>query len=191
MTIRVAILASGEGSLTQAIVDASRQGDLDVQVVAVISDQREAHVLHRANKAGIPIFIQTMSKDRTDWNSRLFSLIESLNPDLVVSAGFMRMLAPEFVQRFKTINIHPALLPLFPGAHAVRDALASGASVTGTTVHWVDTGMDTGEVICQAKVAILADDSEASLHERIKIFERRLTVSAIRELVPKLESRNV
>jgi len=191
MVARLVILASGDGSLGQAVIDAEQRGDLAVTIVAVISDRVSAPVLKRAGIAGIPTVTEPMRKDRREWDRRIFRLVDSLHPDLVVSAGFMRILSSEFVTHFKTINSHPALLPLFPGAHAVRDALKSGAKVTGTSIHWVDEGVDTGRVIAQAEVEILHDDDEASLHERIKIVERRLIVSTIQELLPTLESRNV
>jgi phosphoribosylglycinamide formyltransferase-1 len=104
-----------------------------------------------------------------------------------VSAGFMRMLAPNITQKFRIINSHPALLPAFPGAHAVRDALAAGVTETGTTIHWIDAGMDTGEVIAQEKVEVLPSDDEETLHERIKIVERGLIVATIASLLPTLE----
>jgi phosphoribosylglycinamide formyltransferase-1 len=110
-----------------------------------------------------------------------------LNPDLVICAGFMRVLSAETVSEFRIINSHPALLPNFPGAHAVRDALAAGVNTTGTTIHWVDAGVDTGEIIAQESVEIESTDSEDSLHERIKIVERRLYVQTLRELLPTLE----
>ena len=190
MSARLVILASGDGSLAQAIIDAQGSGVIDAVIVAVISDRPEVNVLGRAQEGGIPTYVQPMSKDRNDWNQKFFLLVESLRPDLVVSAGFMRILSPEFVSHFKYINTHPALLPLFPGAHAVRDALEAGAKVTGATVHWVDAGVDTGEIIHQAEVEILPEDDEASLHERIKIVERGLIVATIQELLPTLESRH-
>jgi phosphoribosylglycinamide formyltransferase-1 len=190
VSARIIILASGEGSLAQAIIDAQMRGTIDASIVAVISDRPDVNVLGRAQNAGIPTFVQPMSKDRKDWNHKFFQLVDSLHPDLVVSAGFMRILSPEFVYHFKYINTHPALLPLFPGAHAVRDALQAGAKVTGATVHWVDTGVDTGEIIRQTEVVILPNDDEASLHERIKIVERGLIVATIQELLPTLESRH-
>jgi phosphoribosylglycinamide formyltransferase-1 len=131
-----------------------------------------------------------MLPDRTEWNRELETLIAALKPDLVVSAGFMRILSQRITDKFKIINSHPALLPLFPGAHAVRDALAAGATETGTTIHWVDAGVDTGQVIAQERVEILPGDSEESLHERIKIVERGLIVATIAELLPTLEKIN-
>ena len=120
----------------------------------------------------------------------MLSLIKKYQPDLVVSAGFMRILAPQFVQTFKVINSHPALLPLFPGAHAVRDALAAGATETGTTIHWVDAGLDTGEIIAQEKLDISSAETEESLHERIKILERGLIVATIASILAAQEKKN-
>lgn len=176
-------MASGNGSIAQAIIDAALKQNFPAQIVAVVCDQVDAHVLVRATNAKIPTFITPLGKDRKQWDQEIFEIVESLNPDLVVSAGFMRILSPEFVSHFKMINSHPALLPSFPGAHAVEDALKAGVSRTGITVHWVDKGMDTGEVIAQQAVEVLPDDDVASLHERIKIVERALIVSTIEEIV--------
>ena len=183
---RLVILASGNGSLAQAIFDAS----LDVDIVAVISDQKDAAVLDRAHKARIETFTIPMLANRTEWDRELETLIAALKPDLVVSAGFMRILSERITSRFKIINSHPALLPLFPGAHAVRDALAAGATETGTTIHWVDAGVDTGKVIAQERVEIRPEDTEESLHERIKIVERGLIVATIASLLTSLEKVN-
>jgi len=183
---RIVILASGSGTLAQAIFDAQLEAD----IVAVISDQPEAAVLDRAHKARIETFTIPMLPDRTEWDRELETLIAALNPDLVVSAGFMRILSERITNKFKIINSHPALLPLYPGAHAVRDALTAGATETGTTIHWVDAGVDTGKVIAQERVEILPDDTEESLHERIKIVERGLIVATIAELLPTLEKIN-
>jgi phosphoribosylglycinamide formyltransferase-1 len=191
MMRRIVVLASGSGTLAQAIFDARADFDFLGDVVAVISDKPDAQVLERAEKAHIETFTIPMLKDRAEWDRELEGLIAALRPDLVVSAGFMRILAPAITTRFKIINSHPALLPLFPGAHAVRDALAAGATETGTTIHWVDAGVDTGEVIAQERLAIEADDTEESLHERIKILERGLIVATIKKLLPTLESANV
>ena len=184
---RLVILASGNGSLAQAIIDDAQLFD---QIVALISDRGDALVLERARLSAIPIHVIEMKSDRTMWDKEIFDCVNNLKPDLVISAGFMRILSPDFVQTFPTINSHPALLPQFPGAHAVRDALAAGVSETGTTIHWVDQGIDTGEMITQARVSILPGDNEASLHERIKEVERGLIVAAIKEVLPTLESRH-
>jgi len=180
---RIVILASGRGTLAQAIFDA----ELGADIVAVISDQKDAAVLDRAQKARIESFTIPMMPDRAEWDRELETLIAALKPDLVISAGFMRILSERITSRFKIINSHPALLPLFPGAHAVRDALAVGATETGTTIHWVDAGIDTGEVIAQERVEILPGDTEESLHERIKIVERGLIVATIASLLISME----
>jgi len=179
---RIVILASGSGTLAQAIFDA----ELDADIVAVISDQKNAAVLDRAQKVRIETFTIPMMPDRAEWDRELETLIAALKPDLVISAGFMRILSERITSRFKIINSHPALLPLFPGAHAVRDALAAGATETGTTIHWVDAGIDTGEVIAQERVEILPGDTEESLHERIKIVERGLIVATIASLLKSM-----
>ncbi|SUA48055.1 Phosphoribosylglycinamide formyltransferase [Nocardia africana] len=139
-----------------------------------------------AVRAGIPDFRVAPADhpDRSAWDIALTDAVAAYAPDLVVSAGFMRLFGPKFLERFegRIINTHPALLPAFPGAHGVRDALAYGVRVTGSTVHLVDAGVDTGPILAQEPVAVLPGDDEASLHERIKVVERRLlaeTVAAV------------
>ena len=178
MARRVLLLASGNGTLARAILESHKSGQLQIDTVGLISDQ-QAPVLELAKTYGLPTFLMPMQNDRSKWDSDLFEKVKSLEPDLVVSVGFMRILAPEFVKAFKVINTHPSLLPLYPGAHAVRDALAAGASVTGTSIHWVDAGLDTGEVISQRVIDILPGDDETTLHERIKIAERALIVETL------------
>ncbi len=180
---RIVIMASGSGSIAQAIIDAVGSQELKAEIVGVISDQPEAKVLERASNAGINTLIIPISTNRSDWDKEIISGLDNLRPDLVVSAGFMRILSAECVSKFKIVNSHPALLPLFPGAHAVRDALAAGATKTGTTIHWVDSGVDTGQIIAQEEVEITAGDTEESLHERIKIVERRLYVATLQQLL--------
>ena len=187
MRKRVVILASGTGSLAQAIFDAH---DLDIQIVAVVSDNPKAPVLDRAKAASINTAVVELTGDRVAWNKQLFDQVDQYQPDLVVSAGFMKILSSDFVNTFPTINSHPALLPEFPGAHAVRDALAAGVSVTGTTVHWVDDGVDTGPIITQMEVPVLPTDDEATLHERIKKVERGLIVATIALIIPTLETNS-
>lgn len=187
---RLVILASGSGTLAQAIFDAVATGQLPADIVAVISDKKDAAVLDRAQRAKIETYTIPMLVDRREWDRELETLLAALRPDLVVSAGFMRILSQRITDRFRIINSHPALLPAFPGAHAVRDALAAGVDQTGTTIHWVDAGVDTGPVIAQEKVAVLAGDTEESLHERIKIVERGLIVATITALLPTLGSDN-
>ncbi|CAB5239526.1 unannotated protein [freshwater metagenome] len=190
MTKSIAILASGAGSLASAIINAVRDGELEVNIVGIICDQPSAPVVDVANKAGIKIYLVPMQSDRAQWDDEILSVTERLVPDLVVSAGFMRILSPAYVDRFKVINTHPALLPNFPGAHAVRDALAADVKRTGATVHWVDAGVDTGKVISQCEVDVLPNDTENSLHERIKMSERTLIVETISQLVPLLEKNH-
>lgn len=185
---RVLLLASGSGTLVQAILDAVASTQLDCELVGLICDQAKAQVIERASAAGIAVDVLPMKADRDLWNQEIFQIAESKSPDLIVSAGFMRILNAEFVAHFKVVNTHPALLPNFPGAHAVRDALAAGARKTGTTVHWVDAGVDTGEIIAQQVVEIAAGDTEASLHDRIKIAERGLIVEVLRELLPRVKA---
>ena len=179
------VLASGNGSLAQAIFDSSEY--IGADVIAVVTDNPSAYVLERAKIAGIPTQIIEMKADRKAWDSDFIALLRALGADLIVSAGFMRILSPECVHEFKIINSHPALLPLYPGAHAVRDALLDGATHTGTTIHWVDEGVDTGKVIAQETLEIAPSETEEALHERIKIVERRLYVETLKKLLPTLE----
>ena len=180
---RVVILASGSGTLAQAIFAAPK----DYEVAALICDRAGAGVMEIARKFEIEVELIELIGDRAIWNQELLNLVTKYQPDLVVSAGFMRILAPDFVQTFKVINTPPALLPLFPGAHAVRDALAARATQTGSTIHWVDEGVDTGAVIAQERIEITATDTEESLHERIKIIERGLIVATIPQILAELK----
>lgn len=181
------LLASGSGTLTQAVIDAfAGTAESPVQIAAVGSDRPDAGVLQRAAAAGIDTFCVRPGDfaDREDWNTQLADRVASYAPDWVVSAGFMRILSPSFIDRFplRIINTHPALLPSFPGAHAVRDALAHGVAVTGSTIHLIDSGVDTGPIIAQFPVNVVADDDEESLHERIRAVERRELVGLLTQL---------
>ena len=180
--MRVVLLASGSGSLAQSIIDARDSGKLNIEILQLISD-KQSQAIERASAAGISTNYLPILEDRSIWDTQLFETVEKLNPDLVVSVGFMRILAAPFVSKFPTINTHPALLPKFPGAHAVRDALNAGAQVTGSTVHWVDAGIDTGTMIAQKEVVVLPQDDESSLHERIKIVERELIVETLQSFI--------
>ncbi len=180
--MRIVLLASGSGSLAQSIIDARSSGKLKVEILELLSDKR-SQASERASAAGIPTTHLPMLENRTKWDTQLFERVLNLAPDLVVSVGFMRILAETFISTFPTINTHPALSPNFPGAHAVRDALESGVKVTGSTVHWVDAGIDTGAVIRQREVKVLPQDDEASLHERIKIVERELIVETLQSFI--------
>jgi len=183
---RIVILASGSGTLLQSVIDAVAAGDLVVEVAAVGSDVTDAQALARAESAGIDTFVVAPADfgDRGSWNGALLERLRALAPDWIVCAGFMRILGPQVVDAFagRIVNTHPALLPSFPGAHGVRDALAYGVKVTGCTVHLVDHGVDTGPILAQEAVTVLPDDDEASLHERIKTVERRLLVTTVASL---------
>lgn len=186
MPPRIVVLASGSGTLLQAVIDAVGSGDVVAEIVAVGSDVPGAMALTRAEQAGIPVFVQEPMAyvDRTAWTDALTERVSGFTPDWVVSAGFMRILGPAFVDAFpeRIVNTHPSLLPSFPGAHAVRDALAHGVKVTGCTVHVVDRGVDTGRIVAQRAVEVLPGDDEASLHERIKVTERELLVTTLAAL---------
>ncbi|HSK26795.1 MAG TPA: phosphoribosylglycinamide formyltransferase [Jiangellales bacterium] len=177
---RLVVLVSGTGSNLAALLEACADPAYGAQVVAAGSDRDGTGGLERAAAAGVPTFVERPADhpDRPSWDAALGAAIAAHRPDLVVSAGFMRLLGPAVLGRFpdRVVNTHPALLPAFPGAHAVRDALAYGVKVTGCTLHVVDSGVDTGPVVAQAAVAVEEGDDEAALHERIKSVERRLLV---------------
>ncbi|WP_029089577.1 phosphoribosylglycinamide formyltransferase [Brevibacterium album] len=184
--MRCVLLASGSGTLTQAVLDAFVHTDAGVDIAAVGSDRPQAGVLERARAAGVETFSVAPADhaDRDAWNSALTAAVAAHEPDWVVSAGFMRILGEGFVGRFagRIINTHPALLPSFPGAHGVRDALAHGVKVTGTTIHLVDAGTDTGPIIAQFPVSIREGEDEDALHERIRAIERTRLVELLRHL---------
>ncbi|WP_037356467.1 phosphoribosylglycinamide formyltransferase [Amycolatopsis orientalis] len=184
--VKIVVLASGSGTLLQAVLDAAGQPGFPATVVAVGADRTGIEALARAERADVPSFTVRVADhpDRAAWDRALAEAVAAYQPDLVVSAGFMKILGPEFLSRFsgRVINTHPALLPSFPGMHAVADALAAGVRVTGSTVHFVDAGVDTGPVIAQEAVPVETDDTEDVLHERIKAVERRLLVETIERL---------
>jgi len=189
---RVVVLLSGTGSLCAALLDAAADPAYPAQVVAVGAD-RDAAGLEHARRRGLPAFVCAVEEhaDRAAWDRALATAIAEHEPDLVVSAGFMKIVGPAVLDAFggRLINTHPALLPAFPGAHAVRDALAAGVTVTGATVHVVDAGVDTGPVLAQREVGVLPGDDEARLHERIKNVERELLVQTVAELMPPVLKR--
>lgn len=178
-------MVSGSGTNLQSILDAVAAGELPLDIAAVGAD-KPCMGIERAQAAGVPTFLVQPGDyaDRPSWNRALEEKIASYNPDYIVFAGFMRIVDAQLVERFKNriINTHPALLPSFPGAHGVRDALAHGVKITGLTVHFVDAGVDTGPILAQAAVPVLDDDTEETLHERIKVQERRLLVQTIASL---------
>ena len=184
---RVTVLASGSGSLLQALLDAGDDAAHPARVVAVVSDRAGVGALDRATAAGVSTAVVRPGDhpDREDRDAALAATVAGTEPDLVVSAGFARLLGPAFLATFggRTINTHPALLPAFPGAHPVRDTVAYGVKVTGATVHLVDAGVDTGPVLAQEAVTVDPDDTEDTLHERIKVVERRVLVETVAALV--------
>lgn len=179
--LRVVVLASGSGTLLQALIDA--RGTAPFRILAVGTDRRQAYALDRADAAGIATFAHPYRKggDRDAWDGRLTELVDEHRPDLVVSAGFMKLVGRRFLDRYagRMINTHPALLPAFPGMHGPRDALAYGVKVTGATVFVVDDGVDTGAILAQHPVEVRPDDTEETLHERIKVVERTLLVEVV------------
>ncbi|MFI6108215.1 phosphoribosylglycinamide formyltransferase [Streptomyces sp. NPDC051310] len=200
---RLVVLVSGSGTNLQALLDAI--GDdpraYGAEVVAVGADRDGIAGLERAERAGIPTFVRRV-KDyatRDEWDRALTEATAAYEPDLIVSAGFMKILGKEFLGRYggRIVNTHPALLPSFPGAHGVRDALAHGVKVTGCTVHFVDDGVDTGPIIAQGVVEVVEEDTEegeAALHERIKEVERTLLVEVVGRLARhgyRIEGRKV
>lgn len=178
----VVVLASGTGSLLAALLAATATPGYPAKIVAVGVD-RDCAATGHAEAAGVAHFRVALGEyaDRAAWDAALTDAVAAHDPDLVVSAGFMKILGPAFLARFggRIVNTHPALLPSFPGAHGVRDALAYGVKVTGSTVHLVDAGVDTGPILAQEAVAVLPADDEASLHERIKVVERRLLAEVV------------
>ncbi|GIL36871.1 phosphoribosylglycinamide formyltransferase [Phycicoccus sp. DTK01] len=179
--LRLAVLVSGSGTNLQAVLDA---GDAPLEVVVVGADRDGTRGVERAQEHGIPTFVCRVPDHdtRADWDAALARLVAAHDPDLVVSAGFMKVLGPAFLEAFRVVNTHPALLPSFPGAHGVRDALAHGVKVTGCTCHWVDAGVDTGPIIDQRAVRVEDGDDAASLHERIKEQERGMLVDVLTRL---------
>ncbi|MGR4009065.1 phosphoribosylglycinamide formyltransferase [Leucobacter sp. 1207-22] len=183
--LKIAVLISGSGSNLKSLIDATNDPAYPVQIACVGADTDAAGLAY-AEAAGIPNFIVRPADfaSRADWGTAFAEAIRAHDVELVVSAGLMRILPANFVNEFSPalINTHPALLPLYPGAHAVRDALAAGATETGVTVHIIDEGVDTGPVLRQAAVQIAPGEIEADLHERIKQIERPLLAATIRAI---------
>ena len=187
MTARLVVLVSGAGTNLQALLDACADRSYGAAVVAVGADRTGIEGLARADRAGVATFTHQLSDhpDRPAWDRAMAQSCARYQPDLVISAGFMKLAGADFLGRFagRFVNTHPSLLPAFAGMHAVRDALAYGVKVTGCTVFLVDAGTDTGPVIAQAAVPVSQDDDVASLHERIKVTERALLVDTVGRMV--------
>lgn len=186
--LSVVVLISGSGSNLLALLEATKNPLFPARVLAVGSD-KPASGLEHADLFGVPTFVveEKHFPHPDEWAKKLAKNISHFNPDLIVLAGFMKVLPASFVAKFspRIINIHPALLPSFPGAHAVRDALKAGARETGVTIHIVDEGVDTGPVLAQQTVTIFPADDEQTLHERIKLIEHKMLVETVRNLAIK------
>ncbi|MGH7280696.1 MAG: phosphoribosylglycinamide formyltransferase [Polyangiaceae bacterium] len=176
--IKLGVLISGSGTNLQAILDSIEKKTLDAQVAVVISNKAEAAGLERAKKAAVPTHVIDHKKfaDRPSFDSAVVDVLRDHKVDWVVLAGFMRIVTPTLLDSFphRVVNIHPSLLPAFPGAHPHRDALAYGVKISGCTVHLVDAGTDTGPILAQAVVPVTADDDEASLAQKILYVEHQL-----------------
>lgn len=190
--LSVVVLISGSGSNLRALLEAADNPLFPARIVAVGSDVPADGLAH-ADQFGVPTFVVNPKAfdTREAWAEVLLSNVQHFEPDLVVLAGFMRILPANFVNALtpNLINMHPSLLPEFPGAHAVRDALAAGATKTGATIHVVDEGVDTGPQLAQRELEILPGETEAELHERIKQIERELIVQTVRAIAD-LKSNN-
>jgi formyltetrahydrofolate-dependent phosphoribosylglycinamide formyltransferase len=188
------VLVSGAGTLLQALIDATTDDAYPVRLVAVGADRTGIEGLARAERVHIPNFVVRLRDhpDRAAWDTALTSAVAAYRPDLVVSAGFMKLVGPTFLDSFggRMLNSHPALLPSFPGMHAAADALAHGVHVTGCTVFLVDDGVDSGPILAQQAVPVEPGDTEAELHERIKVAERRLVVDVVGRLARDGYTRN-
>ena len=196
--VNVGVLASGRGSNLQAIIDAVTQGELNLKIVAVISDKEEAYALERARANKIPAYFVN-PKDFTtkdQYEAQVVKVLQGANVNLVALAGYMRLIGATVLEAFpnRVLNIHPALLPSFPGLHGQKQALDYGVKFSGCTVHFVDFGMDTGPIIAQAVVPVLDNDNEETLAMRILAEEHKLYPKALQlyaEGKIKIESRKV
>jgi phosphoribosylglycinamide formyltransferase-1 len=181
--LRVVVLVSGSGTNLQALLDASDDPAYDAAVVAVGADRDGIEALARAERAGVPTFVHRVKdfESREAWDEELTRSVAAFEPDLVVSAGFMKLVGAPFLASYagRFLNTHPALSPAFPGMNGPADALAYGVKVTGCTLFVVDDGVDSGPIVAQAAVPVLAGDTAVTLHERIKVEERRMLVEAV------------
>jgi phosphoribosylglycinamide formyltransferase-1 len=196
--VRLIILASGSGSTLQAILEAVRAaGSADpgntaafpAEIVAAGTDRPGCLAMKRAADAGIETFAVALADypDRAQWDEALAEALAVFQPDLVVLAGFMRVIAGSTVERFPMVNTHPSLLPSFPGAHAVADALGHGVTITGVTVHRVDAGLDSGPILAQVPVPVWPDDTLDTLQARVQAAEKPLFIETIRQLCISIE----
>ena len=183
--MKIAVLVSGSGSNLQALIDRlHRDTTCDIEICVVISDRKTAYALDRASQANIPTHVVKLRDfpNRNAFDAAISSVIDDYEAELIVLSGFMKVLQPQFVQKYRNciINIHPSLLPAFPGAHPLRDTLAYGVKVSGATVHFVDEGLDTGPIIAQVSVPVYDNDNEESLHARIQIEEHKIYPNVVK-----------
>lgn len=183
--MNMAVLASGKGTNLQVMIDHLHGNEkLDVKIAVVISDNKNAYALTRASTAGIPAIVVDFKSfpNRETFDDEISRVLDSHKVELIALAGFMRILGKKFVSKYKwrIMNVHPALLPSFPGIHSVKDALEYGVKVTGATVHFVDEEVDTGPIILQAAVMVYDNDTEETLHSRIQIQEHIIYPKAVR-----------
>ncbi|WP_370289218.1 phosphoribosylglycinamide formyltransferase [Nocardioides sp.] len=183
MPSRLVVLVSGAGTNLEALLEACEQAGYGAEVVAVGADRDGIEGLERARRRDVPTFVVPLADfaTRESWDDALAAAVAAHEPDLVVLAGFMKLVGPAFLARFggRTLNTHPALSPAFPGMHGPRDALEYGVKVTGATLFVVDAGVDTGAIVAQTVVPVEDDDTTASLHERIKHAERAMLVDTV------------
>jgi len=179
--VRLVVLVSGTGTNLQALLDACADPTYGAEVVAVGADRDGIEGLARAERAGVPTFVCRVRdhESREAWDRALAATVAEHRPDLVVSAGFMKLVGPPLLSRAPMVNTHPALCPAFPGMHGAADALAYGVKVTGATLFVVDEGVDTGPIVAQVPVPVADDDTAETLHERIKVAERTMLVESI------------
>jgi phosphoribosylglycinamide formyltransferase, formyltetrahydrofolate-dependent len=194
----IAVLCSGNGTNLQAIIDSINKGYIPAKIALVISDQKKAFALERAKKAGIEAVALDKKdhKTREDFDRVIVKHLKQKNVELVVLAGFMRLLSPYFIKEYrnKIVNVHPALLPAFKGAHGIKDAIDHGVKVTGVTVHFVDENLDNGPIILQRTVEIKEGDTEETLLERVHKEEHEIYPEAIKLFAEgkiKIEGRKV
>lgn len=197
--MKIAVLVSGSGTNLQSLIEQLHVDEsCDIEIAVVISDRQNAYALERAERAGIPTQVIRSQdyENRIEFDKEVARHIEKHLAELVVLAGYMKLFQPPFVRQYhnRILNIHPSLLPAFPGANAVRDTLAYGVKVAGVTVHFVDEGVDTGPIIAQASVPVLDSDDEETLHSRIQIEEHRIYPEVIKKYAQgkiRVEGRNV
>ena len=197
--MKIAVLVSGSGTNLQTLIEQLHQDETSgIKIAAVISDRRKAYALTRAKLAGIPTHVVRTQDfaNRLDFDAEISKIIEHYAVELIVLAGFMKLFQPPFVQKYRNriLNVHPTLLPAFPGAHPVADTLAYGVKIAGVTVHFVDEDVDSGPIIAQSAVPVLDTDDEESLHNRIQVEEHKLYPEAIKWFAQgrlKIEGRKV